>query len=126
MVIGWIALTLSGCATHPWNQHESNAGLSMGGASVCRQELNEALAKGERDTDVPYRSEARAAVGLTGLMGGIYAEALGVHQVLAGQLEAKQTGLGPDTDGCVNREVKNPNSPRAPYLSIGTPRSDGS
>ena len=102
MVIGWIALTLSGCVTQPWNQHESNAGLSMRGASVCRHELNEALAKGERDTDVPYRSEARTAVGLTGLMGGIYAEALGVHQVLAGQLEAKQTDPGPDTDGCVN------------------------
>ena len=102
MVTGWIGLTFSGCATHPWNQHESNAGLSMRGASVCRHELNEALAKGECDTDVPYRSEARAAVGLTGLMGGIYAEALGVHQVLAGQLEAKQTDPGPDTDGCVN------------------------
>jgi hypothetical protein len=92
VIIGWIGLALSGCATHPWNQHESNAGLSMRGASVCRHELNEALAKGELDTDVPYRSEARAAVGLTGLMGGVYAEALGVHQVSIGQSEAKQSG----------------------------------
>ena len=61
------------------------------------------LAKGEPDKDeLSYRYEARAAVGLTGLMGGIYAEALGVHQVLDGQLEAKQTDPGPDTKPRIN------------------------
>ena len=73
---------------------------------MCRHELNEALAKGEHDTDVPYRSEARAAVGLTGLMGGMYAEALGVHQVVPGQSEPRQTDPGPDAKGCINQEIK--------------------
>lgn len=92
MVIGWIGLALSGCVTQSLNQRGSNAGLGLGDAIVCRHELNEAPAKGDRDRDVLHRSEARAAVGLTGLMGGVYAEALGVHQLSIGQSEAKQSG----------------------------------
>ena len=102
MVIGWIGLALSGCATQPLNQQGSNARPGVRDPSVCRVELNEAPAKGEPGRDVPHRSEARAAAGLTGLMGGIYAEALGVHQVVAGQPEAKRTDPGPDTKDCIN------------------------
>ena len=80
----------------------SNEGLGARDASACRHGLNETSAKGERDRGVPLCSEAREAVGLTGLMGGVYAEALGVRQVLAGELEAKQTNPEPDTNGCVN------------------------
>ena len=106
MVIGWIALISSGCATQPLNQHESNVGPKVRDASVCRLELNEALAKEERDRDVLHRSEAGAAVGLTGLMGGVYAEVLGVHQVVPGQSEPRQTDPGPDAKGCINQEIK--------------------
>ena len=102
IVIGWFVLTLSGCATQPLNQQGSNARPGVRDPSVCRVELNEAPAKGEPGRDVPHRSEAMAAAGLTGLMGGIYAEALGVHQVVAGQPEAKRTDPGPDIKGCIN------------------------
>ncbi len=69
---------------------------------MCRFDLDETPATEEPGKDELFSYEATRAVGLTGLMGGVYAEALGVHQVLAGQLEAKQTDPGPDTDGCVN------------------------
>ena len=102
MVIRWIVLSLSGCATQQLNQRESSAALGVRNPSVCRLEFNEVQAKGEPDSDISHRHEVRAAVGLTGLIGGIYAEALGVHQALDGQLEARQTDPGPDTKGCIN------------------------
>ena len=99
---GWIALTLSGCATQPWNQLVPDDGPGARNASVCRFELAETLAMEDQGEDELFSYEASRAVGLTGLMGGVYAEALGVHQVLTGQLEAKQTHPEPDTNGCVN------------------------
>ena len=102
MVIGWIALTLSGCTTQPWNQQVSNEDPGARGASVCRFDLDETPATEESGKDELFGYEATRAVGLTGLMGGVYAEALGVHQVLAGQLEAKQRDPEPDSNGCVN------------------------
>jgi hypothetical protein len=102
MVIGSIALTMSGCATQPLNQHESNERPGARDASVCRFDLDETPATEEPGNDELFSYEATRAVGLTGLMGGVYAEALGVRQVLAGQLEAKQTNPEPDTNGCVN------------------------
>jgi len=106
MVIGWIAFTFSGCATQPLNQQWSNEGRGVRDASVCRLELNEAPVKRKPDKDEPYRYEAETAVGLTGLMGGMYAEALGVHQVVPGQSEPRQTDPGPDAKGCINQEIK--------------------
>ena len=102
MVIGWIALALSGCVTQPWNQQVSNEGPGVRDASVCRFDLDETLATKERDKDELFSYEANRAVGLTGLMGDVYAEALGVHQVSIGQSEAKQTNPEPDTNGCIN------------------------
>lgn len=102
MVIWWIVLSFSGCATQQLNQRESSAALGVRNPSVCRLEFNEVPGKGEPDSDISHRHEVRAAVGLTGLIGGIYAEALGVHQVLASQPEARQTDPGPDTKGCIN------------------------
>ena len=102
MVIWWIVLSFSGCATQQLNQRESSAALGVRNPSVCRLEFNEVPAKGEPDSDISHRHEVRAAVGLTGLIGGIYAEALGVHQVLASQPEVRQTDPGPDTKGCIN------------------------
>ncbi len=92
ILIGWIAIILSGCATQPSNQQVSHEGPGVTDASVCRVELNEVPTKGEPDRVEPHRYEAKTAVGLTGLMGGVYAEALGVHQVSIGQSEAKQSG----------------------------------
>ena len=102
MVIWWIVLSFSGCATQQLNQRELNAALGVRNPRVSRLEFNEVPAKGEPDSDISHRHEVRAAVGLTGLIGGIYAEALGVHQALDGQLEARQTDQGPDTKGCIN------------------------
>ena len=102
IVTGWIALTLSGCATQPWNQLVPDDGPGARNASVCRFELAETLAMEDQGEDELFSYEASRAVGLTGLMGGVYAEALGVHQVLTGQLEAKQTHPEPHTNGCVN------------------------
>ena len=51
MVIGWIALTLSGCVTQPLNQQVSNEGPGARDASVCRFELDETLATEERGKD---------------------------------------------------------------------------
>ena len=102
MVIWLIVLSFSGCATQQLNQRESSVALGVRNLSVCRLEFNEVPAKGEPDSDIPHRHEVRAAIGLTGLIGGIYEEALGVHQVLDGQLEARQTDPGPDTKGCIN------------------------
>ena len=98
MVIGWIALTLSGCATQPWNPQVSNEGPGVRDVSVCRFELDEPPAIEERGKDELLSFEANRAVGLTGLMGGVYAEALGVHQVSIGQSEAKQPGQEADTN----------------------------
>ena len=92
MVTGWIALTLSGCATQPRNQQVSNEGSGVKDASVCRFDWDETSAIEERGKDELFSYEANRAVGLTGLMGGVYAEVLGVHQVSIGQSEAKQSG----------------------------------
>ena len=102
MVIWLIVLSFSGCATQQLNQRESSVAIGVRNPSVCRLEFNEVPAKGEPDSDIPHRHEVRAAIGLTGFIGGIYEEALGVHQVLDGQLEARQTDPGPDTKGCIN------------------------
>ena len=96
MVIGWIALGLSGCVTQPWNQQVSNEGPGARDASVCRFDLDEPPATEEPGKDELFSYEANRAVGLTGLIGGVYAEALGVHRVSSGQLEAKQSGLQAD------------------------------
>ena len=96
MVIGWIVLTLSGCATQPWNQLVPNEGPGARNASVCRIELAEILAMEDRGKDELSNDEAIRAVRLTGLMGGVYAKALGVHQVSIGQSGAKQSGLQAD------------------------------
>ena len=98
MVIGWIALTLSGCTTQPWNQQVSNEGPGARDASVCRFDWDETSAIEERGKDELFSYEANRAVGLTGLMGGVYAEALGVHQVSIGQSEAKQPDQEADTN----------------------------
>ena len=45
MVIGWIGLALSGCATQPRNQHVSNEGSGAKDASVCQFELAETSEK---------------------------------------------------------------------------------
>ena len=92
MVIGWIALTFSGCATQPLNQQGSNAVPGVRDASVCRFDLDEPPAIEEPGKDELFSYEVNRAVGLTGLMGGVYAEALGVHQVSIGQSAAKQSG----------------------------------
>ena len=92
MVIGWIALTLSGCTTQPWNQQVSNEGPGARDASVCRFDLDETSATEQPGKDEFFSYESHRAVGLTGLMGGVYAQALGVHQVSIGQSEAKQSG----------------------------------
>lgn len=92
MVIGWIGLALSGCVTQPSIQQVSNEGPGARGASVCRFDLDETPATDEPGKDELFSYEATRAVGLTGLMGGVYAEALGVHQVSIGQSEAKQSG----------------------------------
>ena len=92
MVIGWIGLALSGCVTQPSIQQVSNEGTGARGASVCRFDLDETLATEEPGKDELFSYEATRAVGLTGLMGGVYAQALGVHQVSIGQSEAKQSG----------------------------------
>ena len=102
MIIGWIGLALSGCVTQPSIQQVSNEGPGARDASVCRFDLDETSATEEPGKDEFFSYEATRAVGLTGLMGGVYAEALGVRQVLAGELEAKQTNPEPDTNGCVN------------------------
>jgi hypothetical protein len=102
MVIGWIALTFSGCATQPLNQQWSNEDRGVRDVPVCRLELNEAPVKRKPDKDEPYRYEVETAVGLTGLMGGMYAEALGVHQVVGDQSEPSQTEPWPDSKGCIN------------------------
>ena len=96
MVIGWIALALSGCVTQPWNQQVSNEGPGARDAFVCRFNLDETLVTEKPGKDELLSYEAKRAVGLTGLIGGVYAEALGVHQVSSGQLEAKQSGLQAD------------------------------
>ena len=96
MVIGWIALGLSGCVTQPWNKQVSNEGPGARDASVCRFDLDEPPATEEPGKDELFSSEANRAVGLTGLIGGVYAEALGVHRVSSGQLEAKQSSLQAD------------------------------
>jgi hypothetical protein len=101
VIIGWIGLALSGCVTQPSIQQVSNEGSGARGASVCRFDWDETLAN-EPDKDELFSYEATRAVGRTGLMGGVYAEALGGHQVLAGQLEAKQRDPEPDSNGCVN------------------------
>ena len=98
MVIGWIALALSGCVTQQWNQQVSNEGPGARDASVCRFELDETSAIEELGKDELFSYEVNRAVGLTGLMGGVYAEALGVHQVSIGQSEAKQPGQEADTN----------------------------
>jgi len=108
MVIGWIALTLSGCATQPRNQQVSNEGSGTKDASVCRFELAETSAIEERGKDELLSYQANRAVGLTGLMGGVYAEALGVHQVSIGQSEAKQSDLKADTNPS---QIRNPMKP---------------
>lgn len=92
MVIGWIGLALSGCVTQPSIQQVSNEGPGARGPSVCRFDWDETLATDEPGKDELFGYEATRAVGLTGLMGGVYAEALGVHQVSIGQSEAKQSG----------------------------------
>ena len=92
MVIGWIGLALSGCVTQPLNQQVSNEDPGARGASVCRFDLDETPATEEPGKDKLFGYEANRAVGLTGLMGGVYAQALGVHQVSIGQSEAKQSG----------------------------------
>ena len=92
MVIGWIGLALGGCATQPRNQQVSNEGSGAKDASVCRFELAETSAIEERGKDELLSYQATRAVGLSGLMGGVYAQALGVHQVSIGQSEAKQSG----------------------------------
>ena len=89
---GWIAFTLSGCATQPWKQLVPDDGPGARNASVCRFELAETLAMEDQGEDELFSYEASRAVGLTGLMGGVYAEVLGVHQVSIGQSEAKQSG----------------------------------
>ena len=107
MVIGWIALTLSGCTTQPWNQQVSNEGPGARDASACRFELDEPPATEERGKDLLFSYEANRAVGLTGLMGGVYAEALGVHLVSTGQSEAEQPSLEADTNpGQMRTSVK--------------------
>ena len=102
MVIGWIGLALSGCVTQSSIQQVSNEGPGARGASVCRFDLDETPATDEPGKDELFSYEATRAVGLTGLMGGVYAEALGGHHVLAGQLEAKQRDPEPESNGCVN------------------------
>jgi hypothetical protein len=92
MMTGWIALVLSGCVTQPSNQQVSHEGPGARDASVCRFDLDETPATEEPGKDELFSYEATRAVGLTGLMGGVYAEALGVHQVSIGQSEAKQSG----------------------------------
>jgi len=92
MVIGWIGLALGGCVTQSLNQQVSNEGPGARGPSVCRFDLDETLATEEPGKDELFSYEANRAVGLTGLMGGVYAEVLGVHQVSIGQSEAKQSG----------------------------------
>jgi len=92
MVIGWIGLALSGCVTQPSIQQVSNEGPGARGPSVCRFDWDETLATDEPGKDELFSYEATRAVGLTGLMGGVYAQALGVHQVSIGQSEAKQSG----------------------------------
>ena len=96
MVIGWIALGLSGCVTQPWNQQVSNEGPGARDASVCRFDLDEPPATEEPGKDELFSYEANRAVRLTGLIGGVYAEALGVDRVSSGQLEARQSGLQAD------------------------------
>ena len=98
MVIGWIGLALSGCVTQPLNQQVSNEGPGARGTSVCRFDLDEIPTTEEPGKDELFSYEANRAVGLTGLMGGVYAEALGVHQVSIGQSEAKQPGQEADTN----------------------------
>ena len=102
ILIGWIALILSGCATQPSNQQVSHEGPGVTDASVCRVELNEVPTKGEPDRDEPHRYEAKTAVGLTGLMGRVYAEALGVHLIFSDQSKPRQTDPWPDTKDCVD------------------------
>ena len=75
MVIGWIALALSGCVTLQWNQQVSNEGPGARDASVCRFDLDETSATEEPGKDEFFSYEAHRAVGLTGLIGGAYAEA---------------------------------------------------
>ena len=92
MIIGWIGLALSGCVTQPSIQQVSNEGPGARGAPVCRFDWDETLATEEPGKDELFSYEATKAVGLTGLMGGVYAQALGVHQVSIGHSEAKQSG----------------------------------
>ena len=92
VIIGWIGLALSGCVTQPLIQQVSNEGPGARDASVCRFDLDETLATKEPGKDELFSYEATRAFGLTGLMGGVYAQALGVHQVSIGQSEAKQSG----------------------------------
>ena len=107
MVTGWIALTLSGCATQPRNQQVSNEGSGAKDASVCRFDWDETSAIEERGKDELFSYEANRAVGLTGLMGGVYAEALGVYQVSTGQSETEQPSLEADTNpGQMRTSVK--------------------
>ena len=98
LIIGWIGLALSGCVTQPSIQQVSNEGPGARDASVCRFELDETSAIEELGKDELFSYEVNRAVGLTGLMGGVYAEALGVHQVSIGQSEAKQPGQEADTN----------------------------
>ena len=108
MVIGWIGLALSGCVAQPRNQQVSNEGSGAKDASVCRFELAETSAIEERGKDELLSYQANRAVGLSGLMGGVYAEALGVHQVSIGQSEAKQSDLKADTNPS---QIRNPMKP---------------
>ncbi len=89
---GWIALVLSGCVTQPSIQQVSNEGPGARDASVCRFDLDETLATEEPGKDELFSYEATRAVGLTGLMGGVYAEALGVHQVSIGSTRSEANG----------------------------------
>ena len=108
MVMGWIALTLSGCTTQPWNQQVSNEGPGARGAFVCRFDLDGTLATEELGKNELFSYETMRAVGLTGLMGGVYAQALGVHQVSIGQSESKQPGQEADTNQGQMRTPMNP------------------
>ena len=108
VIIGWIGLALSGCVTQPSIQQVSNEGPGARDASVCRFDLDETLATKEPGKDELFSYEATRAFGLTGLMGGVYAQALGVHQVSIGQSEAKQSDLKADTNPS---QIRNPMKP---------------
>ena len=70
----------------------SNEGPGARDAHVCRFDLDETPATEEPGKDELFSYEASRAVGLTGLIGGVYAEALGVHQVSSGLQADKNPG----------------------------------